>query len=122
MKVQLPVRWLEKKEMDDELRNLKKLIEGEEIEGEAEFTYGRLVLDTKDIKSFNELDEDNVIVRTYTPESYCIAIPFEDFARLYSELTCEMITKVERKEKKVRAPKKKDNPKPPSPDDEDFLK
>ena len=123
MKVQLPVRWLEKKLMDDELLRIKRLVEGiEEPVEETEFTFGRVVLDTKDIKSFNELDGDSTIVRTYTPESYCIAVPFEEFSKLYTELTAEMITIVERREpKKLKAPKKK-NPPSTKDEDDDFLK
>lgn len=127
MKIQLPVRWVEKKEIDEDEATLKKLLDPEakpdEDLTEEDFTYGKIVLDTKDIKSYNELDEEHVIVRTYAPESYCIAVGFEDFKKIMIELTGESVITIEKKvvtkEKQKPSKKKKDSPK--KDEDEDFL-
>lgn len=122
MKVQFPVRWTDKKKLDrDEDLTRRALQESPEEEVvEVEYTYGNAVIDTKDIRTYNNLDDEHCIVRTYFNDSYCVVIPFEDLKNIMVELTGEQITIIR---KVVQSPIKKvpKKPKPPKSDEDDLI-
>lgn len=109
MKVQLPVRWSDhRKPSNNSEAYLRKIIDGEEPteDEEIEYVYGSLIIDTKDIRSYNDIDEEHCILRTYFNDSYCVALNFEDLKQVMSELTGDNITIIRKMEAKKSAPRK----------------
>jgi hypothetical protein len=120
MKVQFPVRWTDRKlPLDSSDAYIKRVIDGEEVpSAEPSYTYGTVVLETKDVRCYNDMDANHSILRTYFNDSYCIAIGFEDLKRLMVEITGENITIISKAEDKPKRPKRKnDNINP----DDDLL-
>jgi hypothetical protein len=115
MKIQFPVRWTDKKKLDkDEKLTRNALIEDpEDLEGPVEYSYGSLVLDTEDIRGYNDIDENHCVIRTYQGDSFCVAIRIEELKSILVELTGENITIISRvppkSEKKPKRKKDNDN-------------
>lgn len=108
MKVQLPVRWSDHKKLDKDVEQLKRLLEGEESpESEVEYMFGSVVLDTKDIRAYNDLDEDHCILRTYFNDSYCIALGLDNLKSIMAELTGENVVVIQKVELKPTGKKKR---------------
>jgi hypothetical protein len=124
MKVQLPVRWTDKKKIDDQEAYIRRLVEGEEAEaaskGEIEFVYGNIIMDVDDIRNYNDYDAEHCILRTYQDDSYCIAIPLDDLKRIMVELTGQSITVI-RKQIVSEIPKKPKKKKGDTPPEDDLL-
>jgi hypothetical protein len=122
MKIQLPVRWSERRNASSDEAYLKRLIRGEE-DGEAvspeevQHIYGSVVLDVKDIRAYNDLDDDHCILRTYYNDSYCVALSLDVLKQVMVELTGENITIIKKQisDKPVAAKK----PKPKKKDEKD---
>lgn len=127
VKIQLPVRWSERKSGSSDEAQLRRLLRGEEdpeaiSEESIEHIYGSVVLDTKDIRAYNDLDADHCILRTYYNDSYCVALGLDALKQVMVELTGENITVIRKQPitdipKKVQKPKKKDDKK----DEDDLL-
>lgn len=105
--IQLPVRWSDmKKPSEDETEFLRRIIDGEESGQGIEFVYGSVVLDTKDIRAYNDLDERHCILRTYQSDSYCVALGLEELKQVMTEMTGSNITIIRRVEsKEVKKPR-----------------
>jgi hypothetical protein len=71
---------------------LKKMLQENEEQSEIEYVYGSVVMDTKDIRAYNDLDENHCILRTYFNDSYCIGLGIDDLKSVMAELTGENIT------------------------------
>lgn len=109
MRVTLPIRWIEKKNVDPGEALLNKLINGEEPQiTEGTFVYGKINLDTEDIYTFNDFDDAHAIMRMKSGEFYVIAIPFDELEKIYTEITGKIVTKVEKKIVKEKKAKRKD--------------
>lgn len=95
MKIQVQARWIDNspKSEDKEELKLKRLIEGDDDDQEEDlnYVYHPLVLDTKDIKSFNELDERHSTIRMYGGDMFTILVSFEGFKEVLMSLTQENI-------------------------------
>lgn len=97
--VELPVRWSEE-------------IENEDGSVTSSHSYGRIVINLKDIRNYNIMDENHTIVRTYQNDSYCINLPFETFKDLVSNftgMTIHVINVVINEEKPKRRKKNDDD-------------
>lgn len=124
-KIQLPVRWSDHKrpsnKKEEEEAFLKRIISGDEDGEDVEFVYGSVVLDTKDIRAYNDLDDSHCILRTYYNDSYCVALGLDELKQVMTEMTGENITVIRKVPAKAEPKVKK--PKPPKDDkkDEDDL-
>ena len=95
MKIELIVKWADRKKEIDEDAYAKRLISGEENpEDSLTFTYDPLVIDVEDISGFNKLDEEFTIVRTYTQEAYCVKMKYENFKRIYAQTSGQTIMEI----------------------------
>jgi len=119
MKIELMVKWTDVREDEDfkEELKMKKLLgeieDGEPIKQEKVVTYGPLVIDAKDIKSFNWVDDNHTVIRMYDGESYCINMPYEIWSEVFIRITGETIIKytdiaIRKKEEPKRRSRKED--------------
>lgn len=110
MKVEFPVRWETSKKVSPEEEEVMRILNNSESEEAVTFHYDLIVLDLKDIRSFNKLDANHTVLRTFQNENYCIGVDYNRFLNLWTDLTGEAIMrlgKVEIDEDKPKRKKKK---------------
>lgn len=123
MKVQFPVRFVDEGDRDPEEEQLRRLVDGEEalVPIEEKYTYGDIIMDTRDIRIINRLDDKNSVIRTYHQDMFVIPIPFNDLKLLVIELTGENITVVRSFRVEEEKPEEEKKKKRKKKDDNDFL-
>src|SRR5688572_26055946 len=96
MIVEVTVRWTDMhlKNMDHKEAEIRRIIDGEELVNSAEFShsFGPMCFDMDDVKSFNKSNEEGyTTIRMRDGDGYVIQVGYEDFKRLYSECTGQVI-------------------------------
>lgn len=94
-KVQILIRFNKEKsleELKEEKENLRirKLTMGDDYEPEEEpdeWSYGKGVIDMKDIEIINDLDDQHITIRLYSGKAFVIKCPFDYFVQNYIGLT-----------------------------------
>lgn len=94
-KVQILIRFNKEKtleELKEEKENLRimKLTMGDDYEPQEEvdeWSYGRGVIDMKDIEIINDLDEQHITIRLYSGKAFVIKCTFDHFIEMYIGLT-----------------------------------
>lgn len=117
MQVQFPIRWTDKKKLSkDEEITRRALSDADDpfVEIPTEYSYGTIVLDTKDIRNYNDLDDGHCTLRTYQGDSYCINVPFEDLKKIMVELTGQSITLVRKQNVALKPPVRRKKEEPPA--------
>lgn len=96
MRIELLARWVDtESETDKEDERIRRLVEGEEAEPKAvKFVYEPIVMDTKDIKNFNRLDEEHTTIRLYPQESYVVKLPYDIFKEVFEAETGQVIKSI----------------------------
>ena len=104
MKLDLPVRWKDKQAFTEEESLSRRALDMEEEV--VVYTTGFMVLDTDDVRNWNPTDDGCVTVRTYSDDAYAIALSYDEFNNLWTQVTSENIMQIRVKEKEKKIPKK----------------
>jgi hypothetical protein len=116
MKVEMPVRW-KSIDLTQEEIDAFKAVNGDDSELPESYEYSELVFDIDDVRTFNRLDDEHTTVNILDIH-YHIAIPYNQFKKIYVDLTGKAIFEVKVKHgsnsaevntKVKRKPKQKDD-------------
>ena len=111
MRLELPVRW---NETDRE--ELEKIKDTTGTLPEPKYTYGKLSIDSGDIGPYYDIDDRHTMVNDKNGKVYCVAVPFHEFKKIFTEVTGQAILAVQTSEE-YRASK----PRRKKPDNENNI-
>lgn len=94
MRLELPVRW---NEIDKETDKLNDLTDGK-VKAESKFTYGKLSIDSGDIGPYYDIDDRHTMINDKNGKLYCVAVPFHEFKKIFTEVTGQAILAVQTSE------------------------
>ena len=92
MRLELPVRW---NETDRELERLSELTDGKIKADNPKYTYGRLSIDSSEIGVYYDMDPDHIMINDKNGKVYCVAVPFNDFKKIFTEVTGQAILSIQ---------------------------
>jgi len=106
MRLELPVRWTE---TDKEAERINELTNSDP-KPESKYSYGRLSIDSEEIGPYYDIDDRHIMVNDKNGKIYCVAVPFDEFKKIFTEVTGKAILALQTKEEyKSSRPKKKKN-------------
>lgn len=92
-KLEILIRFQKEKtkaELAEERENIKikKLTMGDDYDPQEEYkedewSYGKGIIDTKDIEMINDLDPQHITVRLYSGKAFVLKAPYEYFLETY---------------------------------------
>ena len=107
MRLELPIRW---NEADKEIEKLNELTNGQTAV-EQKFTYGKLSIDSNDIGPYYDIDDRHTMINDKNGKIYCVAVPFNDFKKIFTEVTGQAILAVQTSEEyRISKPPRKRRP------------
>lgn len=107
MRLELPVRW---NETDKEAEKFNELVKGD-TPTPPRYSYGKLSIDSDDIGPYYEIDSTHIMINDKNGKLYCVAVPFFEFKKIFTEVTGKAILAVQTTEeyKSSKPRKKRDN-------------
>lgn len=108
MRLELPVRW---NETDKEAEKFNEIVKGEGASAPVKYTYGKLSIDSEDIGPYYEIDDRHIMINDMNGKMYCVAVPFHEFKKIFTEVTGKAILSVQTSEeyKSSKPRKRRDN-------------
>jgi hypothetical protein len=103
MRLELPVRW---NETDKDTEKLNDMLDKETPV--VKYTYGNLSIDSIDIGPYYDIDSLHTMINDKNGKLYCVAVPFHEFKKIFTEVTGQAILKVQTSEEyKATKPRRK---------------
>ena len=94
MRLELPVRWTE---TDKEAEEYNEIVKGKAA-AEPKYSYGRLSIDSEEIAPYYDIDDRHIMVNDKNGKLYCVAVPFDEFKKIFTEVTGKAILALQTKE------------------------
>lgn len=105
MRLELPVRWTE---TDKEAQKFDEVTKGEATESSIKYSYGKLSIDSNDIGPYYDIDDRHIMLNDKNGKVYCVAVPFHEFKKIFTEVTGMAILAVHTTEEyEAKKPRKK---------------